>query len=83
MPMSQNVRTSAFSLRIEIEATMVYNFHYEIQAEYNYSRKGNDENQRHDRGLNQACDVKNFVAGPRYDHSVENHLHQIDRRNGL
>lgn len=62
---------------------MVYNFHYEIQAEYKYSLEGNDENQRHGRGLNQAYDVKNFVAGPRYDHSVENHLQHIDRRNGL
>ena len=71
------------SLRIEIEAAMVYNFHYEIQVEYKYSLEGNDENQRHGRGLNQAYDVKNFVAGPRYDHSVENHLQHIDRRNGL
>ena len=27
--------------------------------------------------------VKNFVAEPRYDHSAEEHLRQIDRRNGL
>ena len=71
------------SLRIEIEAAMEYNFHYEIQVEYKYSLEGNDENQRHGRGLNQAYDVKNFVAGPRYDHSVENHLQHIDRRSGL
>lgn len=62
---------------------MVYNFHYEIQAEYRNSLEENDENQRHGRGLNQACDVKNYVAGPRYDHSAEDHLHHIDRRNGL
>ena len=30
------------SLRIEIEAAMVYNFDYEIQAEYKYSLEGND-----------------------------------------
>ena len=71
------------SLCIEIEAAVVYNFHYEIQAEYKYSLEENDENQRHGRGLNQVYDVKNFVAGPRYDHSVENHLQHIDRRNGL
>lgn len=53
---------------------MVYNFHYEIQAEYRNSPEGNDEVQRCGRGLNQTYDVKNFVAGPRYDHSVENHL---------
>ena len=46
---------------------MVYNFHYVIQAEYKYSLEGNDENQRHGKGLNQAYDVKNFVAEPRYD----------------
>ena len=71
------------SLRIEIEAAMVYNFHYVIQAEYKYSLEENDENQRHGKGLNQAYDVKNFVAEPRYDHSVEDHLQHIDRRKGL
>lgn len=62
---------------------MVYNFHYEIQAEYRNSPEKNDENQRHGRGLNQAYDVKKYVAEPRYDHSAEDHLRQIDRRNGL
>lgn len=32
---------------------------------------------------NQAYDVKNFVVEQCYDHSAENHLQHIDRRNGL
>ena len=36
--------TVAYSLRIEIEAAMVYNFPYENQAEYRNSLEENDYN---------------------------------------